>query len=61
MSGWRKRQIMKTFVSCRECGEEHETKEVEILNICESLYGEDLLQYVCPFNQHTTEAIVYGR
>jgi len=59
--GWRKRQISRTFVSCKECGEEHRTNEVEILNICESMYGEDLVQFLCPHSQHVTEALVYGK
>ena len=48
-------------LKCKECGEEHGTNEVEILNICESMYGEDLVQFLCPHSQHVTEALVYGK
>lgn len=49
----RKRQIAEKamyvcFVKCPLCGEEHLTHEVEILDIEENFFGEDLLYYTCP-------------
>lgn len=49
----RKRQIAEKVISvcvvkCPLCGEEHLTHDIEILDIEENFFGEDLLYYTCP-------------
>lgn len=62
----RKRQIREKampvcFVKCPLCGEEHNTHDVEFLDIEENFFGEDLLYYTCPEVNKIASARVYSR
>ena len=47
-------------VRCKECGEEHYSFQVQTLNIEEDPHGYDLVAYICPRTDKTTESRVYA-
>jgi hypothetical protein len=49
------------FVRCRECGQEHESNEVEALDIAEDFEGRDVLTFICPVTKFETNSFVYRR
>jgi hypothetical protein len=49
------------FVRCSECGEEHESNEVEALDIAEDFEGRDVLTFICPETKNETKSLVYRR
>jgi hypothetical protein len=41
--------IMKLcIVVCKACGNEHETRDVEFLNVEEDIQGRDVIEFKCP-------------
>jgi len=48
-----------TFVTCKECGQRHDTESVEFLNIEEDQYGYDLMTFTCPVTGKATKSIVF--
>lgn len=48
-------------VQCPKCGEQHNTKEVEFVNIEESPEGWDVLTFICPVTGKPASAVVRGR
>lgn len=49
------------FVQCKECGEKHESDEVEAENIEEDFAGRDLLTYICPETGNSTKSLVFAQ
>lgn len=49
------------IVICRECGKEHVTMKVEVLNIEEDMQGRDVLHYTCPVTNQPTKSPVYRK
>lgn len=47
------------FVICKECGERHDTYQVESLDISEGDRGQDVLTFVCPTTKNETTSNVY--
>jgi len=48
------------IVKCRECGEDHNPKEVEFLNIEEDIHGRDVMEFICPVTKHPIKSLVYN-
>ena len=48
------------IVQCPQCGETHNPKEVEFVNIEEGPRGEDILTYICPVTGKPASATVRG-
>ena len=51
--------MQKFVVKCSECGEEHDTQEVEFINVEEDIQGRDVFYFVCPITQRETSSFVY--
>ena len=51
----------QVYVRCRECGEQHDSTEVEFLNIEEDIEGRDVITFTCPITQKPTCSLVYTR
>lgn len=49
------------FVKCTKCGEEHYSDEIEVENVEEDIMGRDVLTFVCPETNNTTESLVYSK
>ena len=50
---------MALVVKCNECGDEHMADEVEIENVEEDIYGQDVVWFICPVTKETTKSLVY--
>jgi len=46
-------------VRCSECGEEHASEEVIVLNIEEDIVGRDVLTFECPVTNRTTTSFIF--
>lgn len=51
---------MEAIVRCTKCGQEHQVKDVEFLNIEEDIQGRDLMTYTCPVTGEVAKAYVLG-
>ena len=40
--------VRQTYVRCRECGQQHTTKEIELLDVVEDIEGHDVATFNCP-------------
>lgn len=50
----------KMFVRC-ECGEEHDSEEVEFLNVESDIQGRDVLTFLCSCSEDTQKSLVFSR
>ena len=50
---------MALVVKCNECGDEHMSDEVEIENVEEDFYGQDVVWFICPVTKEMTKSLVY--
>lgn len=48
-------------VICSECSSEHDTVEVEVLNVEENLYGQDVVYFLCPETSTEAKSLVYAK
>lgn len=53
--------VPRSSVWCPDCDEEHDTEEVEFLDISEGMQGEDRMTFKCPESLHVFTSTVYGR
>jgi hypothetical protein len=53
--------VRQTYVRCRECGQQHTTKEIELLDVVEDIEGRDVATFNCPVTQNSTTSLVYLR
>ncbi len=51
--------MITMYVVCPECGERHDSEEVEGVDIEESPEGWDVLTYVCPVTGNEVKSLVY--
>lgn len=49
------------FVQCKECGEIHNSEQVQGVDIEEDFEGRDLLTFVCPKTGNETKSLVYTK
>jgi hypothetical protein len=52
---------MMMFVKCKECGEEHNSEEVQGTDVEEDFEGRDVLTFVCPTTNNETNSLVYRK
>lgn len=50
---------MALVVKCNECDDEHMSDEVEIENVEEDIYGQDVVWFICPVTKEMTKSLVY--
>jgi hypothetical protein len=51
--------IMEMYVQCKECGEQHQSEEVESIDIREDFEGRDVITFICPVTGKPTESLVF--
>ena len=52
--------MSRMYVKCPECGEEHESKDVEVTDVEEDFVtGGDKVTYTCPITGNETKSLVY--
>lgn len=51
---------MSFWVLC-DCGEQHNTEDVKLLNIEEDIQGRDMVTFECPTTKETAKSIVIYR
>jgi transcription elongation factor Elf1 len=52
------KRLSDAFVTCPKCGVEHNTKQVETLNIEEDAGGRDVITFRCPLcNKQRTSLV----
>lgn len=51
----------KFVVLCTECSEEHETGEVEFVNVEEDIQGRDVMYFICPVTKTEAKSLVYRK
>ena len=47
------------YLICKECGNRHDTEEVEFLNIEEDFNGRDIMTYTCPETKQETKSNIF--
>lgn len=47
------------YVYCPACGEEHNSSEVETVNIEEDFTGRDVLTYTCKYTNTVQKSLIY--
>ena len=50
----------KFKVICTQCGEEHNTEQVRVVNVEEDYMGRDVAFFECPITGQITKSLVYG-
>lgn len=53
--------MMRYFVVCKACGENHETSDVEFLNVEEDIQGRDVMEFKCPKTDTVQQSWVLGK
>ena len=52
------KRLREAFVTCSKCGVEHNTKQVETLNIEEDAESRDVITFICPLcNKQRTSLV----
>lgn len=53
--------MRETFVLCKSCGEQHNTSDVEFLDIEEDIQGHDVMTFRCPTTEQVVKGLVFSR